>query len=287
MKYLYFIPLFFIMVAAPFIAAKAADVKIVRKEIIVGEEINLPHYGNFDEVTGRSAEFDTLMEQFVPATNRLLAVYIDKDDLNTIAKNPEAGFSKYIMVQTLKEGTVFSEPDSFAEMKEAFVKEMEALAPSEMPEVGNMMNSISDYVQKNYNANMSVKVGESRNLGKIVDTEDRIGFLTLTNYGVATAEGTKDYPVAGISIVQNVRGRLLFIYAYLSDYKNEQEIDWITKTGIAFADELARANMSDNAKLAERGSAVRTVILVCLGALGGVMGALVVMNRKQKKDTVV
>lgn len=287
MKRIYFLSLFLVMATTPFIAAKAADVKIARKEIVLAQEINLPQFGNFDEVTGRSVEFDTLMQQFVPASNRLLAVYIDKDDLETISQNPQAGFRKYIMVQTLKKGTVFSGPDNFAEMKKAFTQEMEALAPSEVPEVGNMMNNISDYVQKNYNANMTVNVGESRNLGKIVDSEDRVGFLTLTNYGVATSEGTKDYPVAGISVVQNVKGRLLFIYAYLSDYKNQEEIEWIKTTGLAFADEVARANMSDDARLTERSSAVRSVILVCLGALGGVIGALVVMNRRRRNDKTV
>lgn len=286
MKYIYFIPFFFVLVAAPLIAAKASDIKIARKETVLAKEINLPQYGNFDEVTGRSVEFDALMQQFVPDTNRLLAVYIDKHDLETIAKNPQAGFRKYIMVQTLKQGIVFNKAEDFVEMKKAFAKEMEALAPSDIPEVGNMMNNISDYVQKNYNADMRVKVGESRNLGRIVDGDDRVGFLTLTNYGVTSAEGVIDYPVAGVSIVQNVRGRLLFIYTYLSDYKGEQEIEWVKATGIGFSDEVARANMSDDAMLAERGSAVRTVILVCLGALGGVMGAMVVMNRKQKDKTV-
>jgi len=286
MKYFYFIPFFFVLVAAPLIAAKASDVKIVRKETILAKDINLPQYGNFDEVTGRSVEFDALMQQFVPDTNRLLAVYIDKDDLDTIAENPQAGFRKYIMVQTLKQGIVINGDEDFAEMKNAFAKEMDALSFSDSPEVGNMLNNISDYVQKNYHTDMRMQVGESRNLGRIVDTADRVGFLTISNYGVASAEGVQDYPVAGVAIVQNVKGRLLFIYAYLSDYKNEQEIDWVKATGLAFADQVARANMSEDARLTERGSAVRTVILVCLGALGGVMGAMLVMNRKQK-DTAV
>ena len=131
---------------------------------------------------------------------------------------------------------------------------------------------------------MRVNVGANRTWGKVIDAEDRIGYLTQAD--VETTGGNKTYSVAGISIIQNVRGRLLFIYAYLSDFKGDEDIAWIKKTGLAFSDALARANMSDEARLAERGSAVRTVILMCLGALGGVMGTIVAMNRRQKKGMV-
>lgn len=282
MKYLYLIPVFCLLVSVPLIAAKAADVRILRKESILAKDINLPQYSRFDEVTGRSVEFDALMQKFVPDSNRLLAIYIDREDLETLSRDPQTGFRKYIMVQTLKQGIVINDDEDFAEMKKAFVKEMETLSLANDPEVGNMLNNISDYVQKNYNTDMRMKPGENRILGRIVDTEDRIGFLTVSNYGIATGEGMQDYPVAGVAIVQNVRGRLLFIYAYLSDYKEDRDIEWVKETALDFSDQVARANMSQEAVLAARGSVVRTIILVCLGALGGILGAVFVINRRQK-----
>lgn len=286
MKPLYFLPVFILMIAVTFLAAKAADVKIARKEMVLAEEINLPYYGNFDEVTGRSVEFDTLMQQFVPADTRLLAVYIDRDDLDVLSKDPHKGFQKYIMVQTMKQGSVLEGAGSFALAKEAFIKQMEMTSLNDMPEVGSMMENVSDYVQKNYNADMRVNVGANRILGKIVDTDDRIGYLTQAD--VETTGNIKKYSVAGVTIIQNVRGRLLFVYAYLSDFQGAEDLDWIKKTGLSFSDKLARANMSVDARRAERGSAVRTVILICLGALCGVMtGVLAMMRRRQKKGTAV
>lgn len=285
MKHFYFLPLFVAMVAVTFVAARASDAKIIRKEMVLAEEINLPQFGNFDEVTGRSVEFDTLMQQFVPADTRLLAVYIDKDDLDVLSAEPHKGFQKYIMVQTMKQGTVLEDAQSFALAKEAFMKQMEVTLPDSPPEVGNMMDNVSDYVQKTYNTDMRVNVGANRTLGKIIDTEDRLGYLTQAD--VETTADGKTYSVVGASIIQNVRGRLLFVYAYLSDYKGEEDLAWIKKTGIGFSDQLARANLSADARLAARGSAVRTVILICLGALGGVMGTIVAINRKQKKGATI
>lgn len=285
MKHFYFLPLFVAMVAVTFVAARASDAKIIRKEMVLAEEINLPQFGNFDEVTGRSVEFDTLMQQFVPADTRLLAVYIDKDDLDVLSAEPHKGFQKYIMVQTMKQGTVLEDAQSFALAKEAFMKQMEVSLPDSPPEVGNMMDNVSDYVQKTYNTDMRVNVGANRTLGKIIDTEDRLGYLTQAD--VETTADGKTYSVVGASIIQNVRGRLLFVYAYLSDYKGEEDLAWIKKTGIGFSDQLARANLSADARLAARGSAVRTVILICLGALGGVMGTIVAINRKQKKGATI
>ena len=286
MKPLYLLSIFIAMVAATFIAAKAADVKVARKEMVLAEEINLPLYRNFDEVTGRSVEFDALMQQFVPGDTRLLAVYIDKDDLEVLSSEPHKGFQKYIMVQTMKQGSVLDGAAGFARAKEAFIKQMEAAQESTMPEVGNMMDNVSDYVQKKYNADVRVNVGANRTLEKVIDTDDRIGYLTQAD--VETTGLAKKYSVVGVSIIQNIKGRLLFVYTYLSDFKGEEDLLWVKKTAVSFSDELARANMSADARLAERGSVVRTVILMCLGALGGVMmGTIVVMNRKHKKGTAI
>lgn len=273
------------------VAAMATDQEptkdIVRHEMISAEDIALPAFDGFDEVYGRSPEFDALLKQFVPAGNRLLSVYIHKDDMKNIAANPDAGFTKYILVQTLEQSVVFWNKEDFQRVKESFVKEMAAIQPAEMPEVGDMMTNISTYISTNYKTDLKVKVGEVRNLGEMASAEDRIGFLILSNYGVTTPEGNMDYPVAAAMMAMNVRDRLVFVYTYLGKSQSAEDIAWVKDTATHFADRMQTVNAEKPAVGADAGSFLRNLVLILLGALGGIVGVMLVLNRKRQKDEVL
>jgi len=260
---------------------------IVRLEMISAEDIALPVFEGFDEVYGRSPEFDALLKQFVPPGNRLLGVYIHKDDMKNIAANPDAGFTKYILVQTLEQSVVFWNKEDFQRVKESFIKEMSAIQPAEMPEVGDMMTNISSYLSTNYKTDLKVKVGEVRNLGEMESAEDRIGFLILSNYGVTTPEGKSDYPVAAAMMAMNVRDRLIFVYTYLGKSQSAEDIAWVKETATQFSDRMQGVNAERPAVGADAGSFLRNLVLILLGALGGIVGVMLVLNRKRHKDEVL
>jgi hypothetical protein len=121
----------------------------------------------------------------------------------------------------------------------------------------------------------------------MASAEDRIGFLILSNYGVTTPEGNMDYPVAAAMMAMNVRDRLIFVYTYLGKSQSAEDIAWVKDTATHFADRMQTVNAEKPAVGADAGSFLRNLVLILLGALGGIVGVMLVLNRKRQKDEVL
>lgn len=260
--------------------AAASAEKTVRNEFVAGVDIALPVLNGFEEVLGRSAEFDRLMSKFVLPDNRMLAFYISDTDMARMAEGSGAGFRKYLIVQTLKQGVFLDGDASFDTIKKSFRDEMADLnSQQDLPEVGDVMRDASEYIGSTYKTDMKMEIGENRSKGIFVETDDYIGFLNLSSLAVETAQGKKEYPAAVAMMAMNVRGRLILVYSYYSNYAISSDIDFVKSTAQTYAQLLLDVNAGADAP----GHTGRKIILIVLFMLGAVIAGALLFNRFQNK----
>lgn len=264
--------------------AASAGTERVRQEFVAGRDIVLPALPGFEEVLGRSAEFDRLMSKFVLPDNRMLAFYISDADMERMAQGSGEGFRRYLIVQTLKQGVFLDGDMRFAAVKASFREEMAALPPQNLPEVGEVMRDATEYIGSTYKTDMKMEVGESRNQGVFVETKDYIGFLNLSSLAIETAQGKKNYPAAVAMMAVNVRGRLILVYSYYSNYELLSDVDFVKDTAKMYADTLLYVNADSVG-----GNVIRNIILICLFVSAAMIAGMLIFNRLQsgKRDKAV
>lgn len=253
------------------------DPAVVRQASFGDVTVLLPSIEGYQEIYKRTKEFDDFMEQFVPPTNTLLAVYLSDADMARIADSKNLVFKDYILVQTVKQDVTLPTDADFAALKETFRKEIDSMTPSESAEVKEIMDKVSDYVSSNYQTDLNVKVGEVKSLGVASEDNRHISFLTLANYGVNTGEGEKSHMVASSMTGANVQGRLIYTYVYLSDFKDEADLEHVKKSTSAYVKNLFDINTP---KAAAGASNARYIVGGLCGLLAVIIAVALIRRRK-------
>jgi len=264
--------------------AQAAKAEPVRHEFVAGRNIVLPALPGYDEVLGRSAEFDQLMSKFVLPDNRMLAFYISDADMNRMAEGSGEGFRRYVIVQTVKQAMFLDGGADFEKVKASFREEMKNIQPQELSEVGEVMREATKYIGSTYNTDMKMNVGENSNQGVFAEGADYIGFLNLSRLAIETVQGKKDYPAAVAMMAVNVRGRLILVYSYHSNYELLSDLDLVKKTAQVYADLLLQKNAG-----ADGNAVIRNILLICLLVAAALVAGWLILNRLQarKQDKAV
>jgi hypothetical protein len=247
MKRISWLALGFLLLAP--LAARANE-----KVVDIGDtSILLPVMPGFQELYGKNSDFDQLMEHFVPPTNKLLAVYVSDADIAEMNKHPDAGLQRYILVQTTAEDVKIGSPADFDAVKQEFAKQAGAGDWQQDKGVNDAMDRASGYLKDKYDKEAQLKIGDTRALGKIVDTPDAIAVLMLTNYGVTTPKGTESHPMAAGLGVENIKSRALMIFAY-TNYNGDADADFISGTEKKFFEATASLNGDGEASSASGGN---------------------------------
>ncbi|HRI75411.1 MAG TPA: hypothetical protein PLX33_00325 [Alphaproteobacteria bacterium] len=264
--------------------AHAAAPENVRHEFVAGRNIILPALPGYEEVLGRSAEFDQLMSKFVLPDNRMLGFYISDADMARMAEGTGEGFRRYLIVQTVKQAVFLDGGADFEKIKAAFREEMKNIQPQELSEVGEVMREATKYIGSTYNTDMKMNVGENSNQGVFAEGADYIGFLNLSRLAIETVQGKKDYPAAVAMMAVNVRGRLILVYSYHSNYELLSDLDLVKKTAQVYADLLLQKNAG-----ADSNAVIRNILLICLLVAAALVAGWLILNRLQarKQDKAV
>jgi hypothetical protein len=176
-----------------------------------------------------------LMEIFVPEINRLIAAYVLKADLPHLFKEDDNSImGKYALVEVPRRGEYMDcEPNNFQEavegVKEVF-GDVSALMKGGEEEFNKRMKSLDL-------DDMQVKIGEPTQLGVFFSKQDIFGLGMIIGYDMS---GTLTKMGAVITILR-VKKRLLFVYLY-AEYKNEDTLKWLRRTGEKWSDEILANN---------------------------------------------
>ena len=254
--------------------------------------LKLPHIEGFRELYGQSPAFDELISQFVPATNRVLAVYISEEDMQKMEADPESGFKRYILVQTLRQDVRIASDADFQSFREEYFRQLEDTSTFKDPKIDETFDKATAYLEKNYDSGAQVRLGEVRNLGPLADAINRVGIMLVSDYGLKTEEGTKSYPVAAATMALNLAGRIVFVYAYSSDFKGQEDIDYIKDVAWRYTEETfginsLSADVSQYPPVEAKGmnSTLRATLVGAL--VGGIIAALLKVFRRRRNDRAV
>ena len=135
-----------------------------KTELKIGlTKVILPFLNGFIKIKEDAPLRTFYAENFIPSSNKLLALYLSKKDYNELLYDNDLDFNKYIVVQYFKK----DEYQNIDEKKfKKFVKETKL-------SFSNSLNNDSDELKKFFNNlenkfDLRVNIGELINLGKLM-----------------------------------------------------------------------------------------------------------------------
>lgn len=233
-----------------FLALAPASALAQDKTVHIGDTaLILPQMEGFQEVYGKDPAFDKIVDHFVPEGNRLLAVYLSDADAAAIKSAPQAGLKKYVLVQANAQDISLAKDSDFQSVKEEFANQIGSGSWQDDKTVNDAVDNLSGYVQEQLKQPAELKIGDTRYLGKIADTDDALAVMMLANYGVTTEQGTQSYPViAGLSVLK-LKSRVVLLFVY-SNYLGGADVNFVTQTLRKFIAETVAANNAAPAGIA-------------------------------------
>ncbi|MDI1227266.1 MAG: hypothetical protein PSY14_06245 [bacterium] len=232
MKHLILALALIIAFAAP---SRAEDIAVARNSFVGDQEIALPELLGFQENYGKNPQFDTLVKQFVPPENRLLAVYLSFKDLKAMEENPANGIKKYMLVQTTKADVTIKGQQDFDIFKQAIIRETGGVLEADKA-AQDMLNNI------NQGGGPQVSIGQSKSFGAFMNLDNAIGISMLANIGMKTPDGQQvDIPIAISMSALNVKNKAI-IYSVYAQYTGPEDNEFVKET----AKEYARLTLAAN-----------------------------------------
>jgi hypothetical protein len=178
----------------------------------------------------------SLMELFVPQTNRLLSAYMTPEDLARLNKGGDNTLlSKYGLVEVARR----------AEFMDCGANDFKEVINGAKEAMGDVSSTSVKDTEEEFNRRMKaldipnarVSIGKPLMLGTLFSKPDEYGFGMITEYAMS---GNNVKVVAGCAMLR-VKNRLLFAYLY-AEYKDEDTIKWIRKTTEEWSDAILKAN---------------------------------------------
>ena len=191
-------------------------------------QIELPAPGGAHEISEQLPGFRQMIESIVPVSNRLLALYAPDSVRN------ETNVARYMMVQSVKdfEGLDVSASD-FASVAALSKAQMPSLDQA-MKDAGNSAaQKVSEAVSQQTDANVDIKVGESKVLGAYADEKDWIGLsLMIAAQVTGDDEAAQPHSLICAANTIRVRSRILYVFVY-SNYDSAADKSWTEATSRA------------------------------------------------------
>ncbi|MDE1151082.1 MAG: hypothetical protein PW788_00975 [Micavibrio sp.] len=275
------------------VAAQAEDTPDVAKHVFVGQtDIALPNVLGYKEIYGSNEEFDNLAKQFVPPENRLLAVYLSYTDIKAMNENPDAGFKRYILVQTAKNDVTLKTPSDFDVIKAEIIKGAGGDFTNDK-KTRDLLDSASNYVSDYYHKTAQLDVGEVKNIGAFINTDKAIAIAMLANIGMKTPDGVdRQYALASAVTAVAVHDKVIFANIY-SNYEGAADAQFVRDSAKDFVDFTLKANMGATATAATGGSgemdaflnlAIRGTFVLCIILLIGFAMPHVIRHFSKDRD---
>ena len=176
-------------------------------------------------------------ENFVPSSNKLLALYLSQNDYNELLSDNDLDFNKYIVVQYFKK-------DEYQNIEEKefkkFVKEIKL-------SFSNLLYNDSDEFNKWLNNferkfDIRVNIGERINLGKLMETEKLISYITLSNIRVNSIKGNINKNLISSVNFLYIKNKILYIYIFSDFSLPKRDLKWLSDTTIQFLNNIILSN---------------------------------------------
>jgi len=250
-----------------------------------GRSIEIPSPERYVPVAAAVPKFIEIAQGFLPATNRLVEVYMVPADRDELARGKSIDISRQFQLQVPRslEGTLVSQKE-FSEAS----GEMEQGLKKSVGEAGKQAADLSAAGTSNLKKTTGVDAGVTMSdIGYqgIYRKEDWGMFFTITTK-VATRvgnENTSNVMVVGGALVL-VNHQLLYLYDY-ANLKGPSDTQWAKDSLSAWADAVRAAN-PDDAKLESQAQRLSGGFdfkrLGMMAFFGGLVGLIVYMVRGRR-----
>lgn len=207
-----------------------------------GVAIEAPALPGFNEISKISPDVVALAEAMIPATNRLLGVYLSDRDYEKLVNGESPDFDRYMFIQVHREleNKNVSRAD-FREISTQLKAQQDTILEDVREDVGKIFDSASDQISKDYDVSLDMQLGDQKSLGVFLDQPNAVAFTSLVKYQGNLEGESFDYIMAGSTMLMKVKRRLLYVYVY-SQYETQADVDWVESRTSELANLLLTAN---------------------------------------------
>jgi len=217
-------------------AAWTVHAAVLIDSSVAGTALTLPVPAGFTEPSNDVPILRSRAEQITPPQMRLLATYVDDPDLLAVQQGTTPNFRRYFMISVLrsKEADVL-DVKAFRSVKSEVIGLDQAATDRAREGVQRHLDSAARRVGVESGVSeLSLKVGESRQLGVFDETATSISMLAVSK--VSASNGTRELntTVGQATSLVLLNGKVVFLAVYArididDDYLwlREQSESWI------------------------------------------------------------
>jgi hypothetical protein len=207
-----------------------------------GVTIDAPALAGFNEISQISPDVVALAQTMIPATNRLLGVYLSDRDYEKLVNGESPDFDRYMFIQVHREleNKNISRAD-FREISTQLKAQQDTILDDVREDVGKIFDSASNQISKDYDVSLDMQLGDQKSLGVFLDQPNAVAFTSLVKYQGSLEGESFDYVMAGSTMLMKVKRRLLYVYLY-SQYETQADVDWVESRTSELANLLLMAN---------------------------------------------
>jgi hypothetical protein len=252
--------------------------------------LEFPDPAGFVPVSARAPQFFELAAAYLPATNRMVEIYVPPDDAAKLEAGEASAFTRYFQIQSLR--SVDGTPVSAAEFAgaantiEAEIQKGVAQAEAQMPGMAQRGNAALREVT---GRDDGVNLGQLQYLGSF-RREPWALFYATSAGGSATMAGEREaFQMVSSAAVALIDHQLVYLYAFAEDTADGRA--WSQQAINAWADAVHAANPDDPALEASAqpltGSPGSGIVRGAIigGLIGGLVGLIAFLARKRRNPT--
>ena len=200
-----------------------------------GATISLPAPDGFFRYDGKSAKVDSFEQQFVSATNRLLAIFGSEETLGEVLMDKIPKSERHFAAEserTLETRNITA--SLFAQLKPSLRQTVSSPLDEKYRSVIKEMES-----NASFSAGASLRLGEIIPLGVFDETSDSLCFSAFTKAQAETISQSYVSIIACCAV--RVKNRLFYLYAN-SPYHDKSDIEWARRSVQRWRDAVLKAN---------------------------------------------
>lgn len=192
------------------------------------------------ELAEMGANYRSMMDPFVPDSNRLVAAFLLPDDLRSFQSGKRVGLRRYALVEVPRsdEFTVVS-ADDFQNAANAVDKQFGSTGDSGL--TNNLVKQEEDELNRKLKAlnlnSPKTTLGKPVMLGKFFSKANVYCFGMVTQ---VSSSGSTVNMLIGV-LLMRVNSRILYVYVY-TEYNGDETVPWIQRTTMSWADAILSGN---------------------------------------------
>jgi hypothetical protein len=224
-------------------AAGAAHAAVLIESSVAGTGVALPVPAGFTEPSRDLPILRSRAEQITPPQMRLLATYVDDSDFRAVQQGKAPDFKRYFMISVLrsKEADVL-DVKAFRSVKSEVTGLDQAAIDQSREGIQNHLTSVARTIGVESGvSDLSLKVGESRQLGVFDETASSVSMLGVSK--VSASNGTRELntTVGQATSLVLLNGKVVFLAAY-SRIDSDEDYSWLRKQSDAWIKSALQSN---------------------------------------------